>query len=143
MVADKVTLLTRRAGEDHATRWESTGEGTYTLEHVNEAPQGSSVTLHLMPEDSENGLHDYTSGMEDQGTGQEVLRLHRVAYPHGCRSYVDAGRGRGARGHIETETINSMKALWDSFKDEVSEDEYKEFYKHVSHAWDELSRSSR
>src|SRR6476646_7219868 len=51
MVADKVTLLTRRAGESQATRWESSGEGTYTIETVDDAPQGSSVTLHLKPED--------------------------------------------------------------------------------------------
>ncbi len=61
MVADKVKLLTRKAGESEATRWESSGEGTYTIESVDDAPQGTSVTLHLKPEDSEDELHDYTS----------------------------------------------------------------------------------
>ncbi|AGT94575.1 MAG: heat shock protein 90 [Rhodococcus erythropolis] len=137
MVADKVTLLTRRAGEDHATRWESTGEGTYTLEHVNEAPQGSSVTLHLMPEDSENGLHDYTSEWKIK----ELVKKYSdfIAWPirmDVARTSTPA-EGEEPEVTIETETINSMKALWTRSKDEVSEDEYKEFYKHVSHAWDE------
>src|SRR5215475_10316107 len=61
MVADKVTLLTRRAGESQGTRWESSGEGTYTLESVGDAPHGTAVTLHLKPEDAEDHLFDYTS----------------------------------------------------------------------------------
>lgn len=62
MVADRVELLTRKAGESEATRWVSTGDGTYTVESVDDAPQGTSVTLHLKPEDAEDELHDYTSG---------------------------------------------------------------------------------
>ncbi|WP_030801502.1 ATP-binding protein, partial [Streptomyces sp. NRRL F-3273] len=54
MVADEVTLLTRRAGEDTGTRWQSSGEGTYTVESVEDAPQGTSVTLRLKPEDTED-----------------------------------------------------------------------------------------
>ena len=61
MVADKVELLTRKAGESDATRWVSSGDGTYTVESVDDAPQGTSVTLHLKPEDAEDELHDYTS----------------------------------------------------------------------------------
>src|ERR1700749_4504442 len=64
MVADKVELLTRKAGASEATKWESSGDGTYTIETVdgeNGAPQGTSVTLHLKPEDKEDALHDYTS----------------------------------------------------------------------------------
>ncbi|MBL7507846.1 molecular chaperone HtpG, partial [Escherichia coli] len=57
MVADKDQLLTRKAGESAATRWESSGEGTYTIESVEDAPQGTSVTLHLKPEDAEDDLH--------------------------------------------------------------------------------------
>src|SRR5580698_3778465 len=60
MVADKIELLTRKAGEPHATRWASSGEGTHTIESVDNAPQGTAVTLHLKPEDAEDELHDYT-----------------------------------------------------------------------------------
>src|SRR5262245_10292762 len=61
MVADKVQLLTRKAGESAATRWASSGEATYTIESVDDAPQGTSVKLHLKPEDPEDELHDYTA----------------------------------------------------------------------------------
>src|ERR1044072_4472963 len=61
MVADKVELLTRKAGESEATRWVSGGEATYTIESVEDAPQGTAVTLHLKPEDTEDHLHDYTA----------------------------------------------------------------------------------
>ena len=58
MVADRVTLLTRRAGEDTGTRWESAGEGTYTIDTVDDAPQGTAVTVHLRPKDEE-ALNQY------------------------------------------------------------------------------------
>ena len=61
MVADKVELLTHKAGDSEATRWESSGDGTYTIDAVDGAPQGTSVTLHLKPVDAEDALHDYTS----------------------------------------------------------------------------------
>src|ERR1700749_4965683 len=61
MVADKVELLTHKAGESEATKWESSGDGTYTIETVEGAPQGTSVTLHLKPVDAEDAIHDYTS----------------------------------------------------------------------------------
>ncbi|NEB35674.1 molecular chaperone HtpG, partial [Streptomyces sp. SID14515] len=56
MVADKVTLRTRRAGTDSGTQWESDGEGTYDIQAVDGLPTGTSVTLHLKPADSEDGL---------------------------------------------------------------------------------------
>src|SRR5438067_843608 len=58
MVADKVTLLTRRAGQSEGTRWESAGEDTYVIEPVDDLPQGTTVTVHLKPADSEDQLHD-------------------------------------------------------------------------------------
>ena len=61
MVSDEVTLLSRRAGESQGTRWVSSGEGTYTIEAVDDAPQGTAVTLKLKPEDTEDHLYDYTS----------------------------------------------------------------------------------
>src|SRR5207248_1305775 len=58
---DNVTLVTRRAGEADGTRWESSGEGTYTIATVQDAPQGPSVTLHLKPADDDDHLFDYTA----------------------------------------------------------------------------------
>ncbi len=61
MVADTVELVSRKAGESSATRWESSGDGTYTIVAVDDAPQGTSVKLHLKPEDADDALHDYTA----------------------------------------------------------------------------------
>src|SRR5205085_1085144 len=60
MVADKVTLVTRRAGEAAATRWESTGDGRYQIAEAERAGRGTSITLHLKPVDPEAGVEDYT-----------------------------------------------------------------------------------
>ncbi|MBX9642116.1 MAG: molecular chaperone HtpG [Mycobacteriaceae bacterium] len=138
MVADKVELLTRKAGESEATKWESSGEGTYTIEAVAGAPQGTSVTLHLKPEDAEDELHDYTSDWKLKSLVKQYSDF--IAWP--IRMEVErrtppAEEGGEETVTLETETLNSMKALWARPKDEVSDEEYKEFYKHVAHAWDD------
>ncbi|GAB3980283.1 molecular chaperone HtpG [Plantactinospora veratri] len=130
MVADKVTLLTRRAGESTATRWESDGGATYVVETVDEAPQGTSVTLHLRPEDAEDQLFDYTAEWKIR----EIVKRYSdfIAWP--IRMSVERTDNDG-KTTTETETLNSMKALWARSKDDVKEDEYKEFYRHLSHDW--------
>jgi molecular chaperone HtpG len=138
MVADKVELLTRKAGESEATKWESSGDGTYTIASVKDAPQGTSVTLHLKPEDKEDALHDYTSEWKIRTLVKKYSDF--IAWP--IRMEVEKRTPAEEDGGDETvtkeiETLNSMKALWARPKDEVSEEEYKEFYKHIAHAWDE------
>jgi molecular chaperone HtpG len=130
MVADKVTLLTRRAGEAHATRWESDGSGTYTIASVEDAPQGTSVTLHLKPEDKEDHLFDYT----DSWKIKEIVKRYSdfIAWPI---KMAAERTGDDDETTPEIETINSMKALWARSKSDVKDDEYKEFYKHISHDW--------
>jgi molecular chaperone HtpG len=138
MVADKVTLLTRKAGESSATRWESSGEGTYTVAAVDDAPLGTSVTLHLKPEDTEDELHDYTAEWKIRALVKQYSDF--IAWP--IRMQVErrspaAEEGGEEQVTVETETVNSMKALWARPKDEVSREEYVEFYKHIAHAWDD------
>jgi molecular chaperone HtpG len=130
MVADKVTLLTRRAGESTATRWESDGGATYAVETVDDAPQGTSVTLHLRPEDSEDQLFDYTAEWKIR----EIVKRYSdfIAWP--IRMAVERTDNDG-KTTTEIETLNSMKALWARSKDDVKDDEYKEFYRHLSHDW--------
>lgn len=130
MVADRVTLLTRRAGQTGGTRWESTGEGTYSVEAVEEAPQGTSVTLHLKPVDAEDNLHDYAADR----TIREIVKRYSdfIAWP--IRMTVDKP-GEDGDTTREEQTLNSMKALWARSRDEVDEAEYKEFYRHVAHDW--------
>ncbi|MET7375777.1 molecular chaperone HtpG [Micromonospora arida] len=131
MVADRVTLLTRKAGETGGTRWESTGEGTYSIEAVDEAPQGTTVTLHLKPADTEDNLHDYTA----EWTVREIVKRYSdfIAWP--IRMSVERPGTDGAAATREVQTLNSMKALWARPRDEVDAAEYNEFYKHVSHDW--------
>jgi molecular chaperone HtpG len=123
MVADKVTLLTRHAGSDEGVRWESAGEGTYTIETVPDLPQGTSVILHLKPEDAEDQLFDYTSATKIK----QIVKKYSdfITWPI-----------RMANGE-EVETVNSMKALWARSSSDVTEDEYNEFYKHVAHDWND------
>lgn len=138
MVADKIELLTRKAGQSEATRWESSGEGTYTIESVDDAAQGTSVCLHLKPVDAEDELHDYTAEWKIK----ELVKRYSdfIAWP--VRMAVERRTPAPEEGgeevvSVETETLNSMKALWARPKDEVTDEEYKEFYKHIAHAWDD------
>jgi len=135
MVADKVELLTHKAGDSEAIKWESSGDGTYTIATVENAPQGTSVTLHLKPVDAEDALHDYTSEWKLRTLVKKYSDF--IAWPIRMevekRSEVDGEE----TATLEVETLNSGKALWARPKDEVSDEEYKEFYKHVAHAWDE------
>ncbi len=130
MVADRVSLLTRRAGQQEGTRWESTGEGTYVIESVDDAPQGTAVTLHLKPEDSEDQLFDYTAEWKIR----ELVKRYSdfIAWP--IRMSVESTGEDGTTSH-ETQTLNSMKALWARARKDVDDSEYHEFYKHISHDW--------
>lgn len=130
MVADKVTLVTRHAAETDGIRWESSGEGTYTIEPVEQAPQGTAVTLHLKPENAEDHLFDYASTWKVK----EIIKRYSDFITWPIRLPVEH-TGEDGETTSDFETVNSMKALWARAKDEVGEDEYNEFYKHVSHDW--------
>ncbi|MGW5941881.1 molecular chaperone HtpG [Streptomyces celluloflavus] len=145
MVADEVTLVTRRAGESKGTRWASTGEGTYTIETADDAPQGTSVTLRLKPADTEDQLFDYTSPWKIK----EIVKRYSdfITWPVKMAAEPTADAEGGADGENaenaestappEPETLNSMKALWARSRDDVSDDEYHELYKHISHDWND------
>lgn len=140
MVADKVALTTRKAGESTGTRWESAaGSSTYTIEEVAEAPQGTAVTLHLKPADEDDHLFDYTQ----EWKLREIVKKYSdfIAWPIRMdveRTVMEGeGEEKTEKEITETQTLNSQKALWTRPKSEVSDEEYKEFYKHVSHAWDD------
>ncbi|MFJ3334476.1 molecular chaperone HtpG [Streptomyces sp. NPDC086766] len=139
MVADEMTLVTRRAGEGRGTRWTSRGEGTYTLERVEDVPQGTAVTLHLKPADPDNQLHDYTSAWKIR----EIVKRYsdfitwpiRLVTPPAEAATADPDAPAREDAPAEPETLNSMKALWARPREEVSDDEYHELYKHLGHDW--------
>jgi molecular chaperone HtpG len=137
MVADRITLVTRRAGEVGATQWESWGDGSYTIGDAERAQPGTTVTLHLKPTDPEHGLADFTDDTVVAG----VIRRYSdfVGYPIKMKRWKPATTGTAKV--FEDETLNSMKAIWDRPKSEVSDDEYKQFYRHISHDWNDPLRT--
>ncbi|HOO45683.1 MAG TPA: molecular chaperone HtpG, partial [Deltaproteobacteria bacterium] len=145
IVAEKVTLVTRAAGEETATRWESTGDGSYTIEETAKDSRGTTVTLKLKePKEEEQ---DYT----DEWTIRTIVKHHSdfVSYPvvmdvekvepipedKLIRDKEGKPVGNTTQKVFSEETLNSMKAIWAKNKSEVTEEEYEEFYKHISHDW--------
>jgi molecular chaperone HtpG len=137
MVADRITLVTRRAGHTEATRWESTGDGSYQLSDAERDHAGTTITLHLKPEDPEHG-RDYTS----EHVIKEIVKRYSdfVTYPIRMQRWRDGDKPSDPK-ILEDETLNSMKAIWDRPKAEVTDDEYKEFYRHITHDWTDPLRT--
>ncbi|WP_042365695.1 molecular chaperone HtpG [Streptacidiphilus neutrinimicus] len=139
MVADKVTLHTRRAGTEQGTVWESDGEGTYTIAAADGLPVGTSVTLHLKAEDSEDGLGDYLARWKIRQIVKQYSDFIRwpirmATEPAEAKADTD-GESGAEDSKDELETLNSMKALWARPRSEVTEAEYSEFYQQISHDW--------
>ena len=131
MVADTVTLVTRKAGDPAGVRWESTGEGSYTIEPVDDAPQGTAVTLALKAEDAEDSLHDYAN----PATVRRIVKKYSDFITWPIRMTPD--KVADAEDEPQPETVNSMQALWARAQKDVTAEEYNEFYRHVSHDWQE------
>ena len=139
MVASKVVIVTRRAGEAAATRWESAGDGSYLIGDAERETCGTTVTLELKPLDPEHGLRDYTQAH----VIREIVKRYSdfVAYPIRMKTWRTPDAGAPDAKVLDDETLNSMKAIWDRPKSEVSEQDYREFYKHVSHDWSDPLRT--
>ncbi len=140
MAADKVVLVTRRAGEDKAWRWESTGDGTYQIEEAERSGHGTSITLYLKPEDKENGLDDFA----ERWAIQRVVRRYSdfVTYPIVLKAENDEDLDKKVMGEdvqvrVEDKVLNSMKPIWTRPQSEVTADEYKDFFRHIAHDWNE------
>ena len=128
IIADKVTLITRRAGltVEHGTRWESSGEGDYTLETVNKEQRGTEVILHLR-----EGEDDLLNGMRLRG----IIRKYsdHITLPIVMKKEEWSEEEKANKITDEDETINQASALWARPKSEVTAEQYNEFYKHVAH----------
>jgi molecular chaperone HtpG len=132
IVADKVTLTTRKAGlgPEHGVRWSSAGDGEFTLETVEKAGRGTEVVLHLRDGEEEflesfrlkNIIHKYSDHIP--------LPIEMLA---GAKEGEEGEEGKDA----EYEAVNKASALWTRPRNEVSDEEYKEFYKHVAHDFED------
>ncbi|OCJ22554.1 molecular chaperone HtpG [Serratia sp. 14-2641] len=122
IVADKVTVRTRAAGaaEDQGVYWESAGEGDYTIADIDKADRGSEITLHLR-----EGEDEYLDGWR--------LRSVIGKYSDHIALPVEIETKNEEDGTVTWEKINKAQALWTRSKADVTEEEYKEFYKHIAH----------
>ncbi|MER2584219.1 MAG: molecular chaperone HtpG [Candidatus Competibacter sp.] len=131
IVADKVVLFTRRAGmsAEHGVRWESNGEGEYTLETVDKPTRGTEVILYLREDEAELlnewQLRSIITKYSDHITLPVIMPVQKFS------------EDKDAPPKIEDERINQAAALWARPKQEITEEEYKEFYKHVGHDFEE------
>ncbi|MEW6735158.1 MAG: molecular chaperone HtpG [Acidobacteriota bacterium] len=148
MVADRVTLVTRRADEHTATKWESSGDGNYTITDTVKAQRGTSITLHLKPSDPESGIDDFT----DKWIFTRIVKRYSdfvnypIVYKDEREEVEKDAEGKPKKDAkptivIEDKVLNSMKPIWTRPPSEVSESEYAEFYRHVSHDWNEPMKS--
>ncbi|WP_300086907.1 molecular chaperone HtpG [uncultured Nitrosomonas sp.] len=128
IVADKVTLITRRAGltAEHGVRWESTGESEYTLETVEKQDRGTQIILHLR-----EGEDELLSGFRLQS----IIRKYsdHITLPILMKKEVWDDETNAYRISNEDETINQASAIWVRPKNEITQEQYDEFYKHVAH----------
>ena len=131
IVADRVTLVTRRAGltPEHGVRWESAGEGGYTVETMEKATRGTDVILHLRPEEDEL-LSGYRL--------REILRKYsdHIAIPIVMKKEQWDSEARKQVATEDDEQINRASALWARPKSEITEEQYHELYRHVAHDTD-------
>jgi len=132
VVADKVTILSRRAGlgPEHGVRWESDGKGAYTVATVERAARGTDVILHLREEEK-----DFLDPWRLRGVINKFS--DHIAVPVEMRKESQGEEDQREGAVSAYERVNQGTALWMRNKSDISDDEYKEFYKHTSHDFDE------
>lgn len=146
IAADKITLVTKAAGAEKGVKWVSDGKGTYSIEEVEKETRGTTITLELKEHGEDE--QDFT----DEYTIRHVVKKHSdfVTYPiimnveksepipenEVVKGPDGKPIGETSRKIRKDETLNSMKAIWAKNKDDVTAEEYEEFYRHISHNWD-------
>lgn len=127
MVADKVEVVTRKAGEDKAWKWVSDGQGEFTIEEAERDVRGTTVTLHLTKDDKE---------YVDEARIRNIVKTYsdHIAIPVLLEKATKTDNDADAEGQ---ETLNTASALWTRPKKDITEDQYKEFYHHTAHAFDD------
>jgi molecular chaperone HtpG len=143
IVADKVTLTTRKAGasKDEAARWESAGEGEYTLETVTKEQRGTEIVLHL--KESEDEFLDSYRLRSIVRKFSDHISIPIIMTKEVMPTYEEEEEKDGEEAELkektppepEDETVNSASALWMKARQDIKDEDYNEFYKHVSHDW--------
>ena len=143
MVAEKVTIVTRKAGETQAYKWESAADGSFTIEECEKEKRGTSITLTLAKEYAGDGEDDFT----DTYTIERLVKKYSdyVRYPIKMNfTYEETPKdadGKAIEGaekvqRVELRTLNSMQPLWTKNKSDIKDEEYNEFFKHQFHEWE-------
>ncbi|MEA1049861.1 molecular chaperone HtpG [Lamprobacter modestohalophilus] len=135
IVADKVTLVSRRAGltAEHGVRWESDGRGSFTLETIEKSGRGTDVILHLKEDEKEFLDAWRVRSVISKFSDHIAMPIEMVKEDYGSED--DEKKDKDAEPELEQ--VNRGTALWMRNKSELSDDDYKEFYKHISHDFDE------
>ncbi|MFD1383979.1 molecular chaperone HtpG [Rhodanobacter aciditrophus] len=133
IVADRVSVETRRAGSQEGVRWESEGTGEFTIETIEKDTRGTRITLHLKEGDKEFADNWRLRSLVSKYSDHISIPVEMEKQP--TPEFDEEGNPKPVEntGETEWEAVNSAKALWTRPRNEVSEEEYKEFYKHVSH----------
>ena len=145
MVADTVTVVTRKAGTAQAYKWESTGDGTYTLEECEKPKHGTTIILHLGKDfTGDDSDENYTDKDIIQGLVKKYSDY--IQYPI-TMDFVVKEKPKDEDGkvkedaqeeeHVETRTLNSMQPLWTRNKSDIKHEEYMEFFKHQFYEWED------
>ncbi|MDR1509922.1 MAG: molecular chaperone HtpG [Synergistaceae bacterium] len=136
IVAGRVTVDTRKAGTEESWLWDSSGDGTFSIEPGSRDTGGTDVTLYIKErgkddEDSPSEIKNYLS----RWTLREIIKKYSdfVSYP----IYLEDSSEKKDAEDAKDEPVNSMKALWIRAESDVSDDEYNEFYKHITHDWED------
>jgi len=153
IVADQVQVVSRKAGSEEAWLWTSSGDGEFTIEATEKDTAGTEITLFLQDSDEENALDDFTAEWTIRETVKrysdfvqypielEVKRTHPVVAEEGEED--EEVKQKEPEPYWEFEQLNSMKAIWKRSADEVSDEEYNEFYKHITRDYAEPAERHR
>ena len=130
IVADRVTVLTRRAGDntDQGVRWESDGGGEFSIEMLDKAMRGTEITLHLRADQDD---------LLDGHKLREMVRKYSNHIVQPILMSKEEWKDGAQQLTGEDETVNQASALWARSKSEISDEQYREFYKHVGHDFDD------
>jgi len=145
MIAETVSIVTRKAGEKQAYKWESVGDGTYSIDECEKDTRGTTITITLLPEFyGEKAEEDFT----DTYKLQELVKKYSdyVRYPVKMNFVIEEvpkdDEGKPIEGAEKTKrdemrTLNSMQPLWTKNKQDIKEEEYNEFFKNLFHEWED------